>query len=300
MNKSNWDDIKFVLAVADEGSLNATARRLGVTHATVMRRVAAFEQRCGRPVFRKSQSGYSVLPEAEAILLAARNVEDAVYSVDRAVLGSDETLSGTVRITSTDSISQVVLPPILKTIRATYPELSLRLLSANTHHDLSRLAADVAIRPTPRLEEGMLGVFAGDLEFGVYTADPRTEVWIGLGAGLTRSAAAKWMGRNIPNSRILCEADSFLVVREMVAAGLGRAFLPRFLGDPDSRIQSVREDVPALSVPIWSAIQEEVGRNVRIQMVQNFIAEEMQSAFERLKQRRSSEPSRGNGSPDNR
>lgn len=282
MNKSNWDDIKFVLAVADEGSLNATARRLGVTHATVMRRVAAFEQRCGRPVFRKSLSGYSVLPEAEAILLAARNVEDAVFSVDRAVHGSDKTLSGTVRVASTDSICQVVLPPIARTIKDTYPELSLNLLSANTHHDLSRLAADIAIRPTLRLEEGLHGVPAGELNFGVYSADPQTDIWIGLGGGLTRSAAAKWMGDNVPQERLHSEADSFLVVREMVAAGLGKAFLPQFLGATDPRLQRVPMEGTTLSVPIWSAIQEEVRSNVRIQVVQTLIAEEMHHAIRRL------------------
>jgi len=279
MNKSNWDDIKFVLAVADEGSLNASAKRLGVTHATVMRRVAAFEQRCGRVLFHKSLSGYSVLPEAEPILQAARNVEDAVFSVDRAVHGTDSALSGTVRIASTDSLCQVLLPPILCTIRRIYPELTTCLLSANAHHDLSRMAADIAIRPTHRLEEGLDAVHAGDLSFAVYGADPEVRTWIGLGSGLARSAPAKWMVTNIPPSLVPCEADSFLVVRELVAAGLGKAFLPRFLGETDSRIQEVSgADLP-LSVPIWSAIPEELSSNVRVQLVRNLIAEELRVAL---------------------
>ena len=277
MNKSNWDDIKFVLAVADEGSLNASAKRLGVTHATVMRRVAAFEQRCGRTVFRKSLSGYSVLPEAEPILQAARNVEDAVFSVDRAVHGTDSTLSGTVRVASTDSICQALLPPILRTIRRTYPELTIRLLSANAHHDLARMAADVAIRPTLRPEEGLDAVHAGDLAFGVYGADPEVDSWIALGGGLMRSAPAKWMSANVSPTEIAAEADSFLVVREMVAAGLGKAFLPRFLGAADARLHAVPDAGTALSVPIWSAIPEEIYSNVRIQLVRNLIAEKLRS-----------------------
>ena len=59
---NDWDDIRFVLAVADTGSLNAAASRLGVTHATVLRRVAAFEQRHGRAIFEHAQSGYKLLP----------------------------------------------------------------------------------------------------------------------------------------------------------------------------------------------------------------------------------------------
>ena len=48
---NNWDDIRFVLAVAETGSLNAAAQLLGVTHATVLRRVAAFEARHGKTIF---------------------------------------------------------------------------------------------------------------------------------------------------------------------------------------------------------------------------------------------------------
>ncbi|MDA5093113.1 LysR family transcriptional regulator [Aliiroseovarius sp. KMU-50] len=279
MNNSNWDDIKFVLAVADEGSLNAAAQQLGVTHATVMRRVAAFERRCGRPLFQKSLAGYSVLPEAEAILTAARNVEDAIYSVDRAVHGTDETLSGTVRVASTDSLCQLILPPIIKTIKETYPELSISLLSANTYHDLSRLAADIAIRPTMRLEEGLEGKTVGELRFGIYSADPNTKLWIGLSGGLARSAPAKWMSNNIPPENISCEADSFLVVQEMVASGLGKAILPCFLGDPDQRLQRFHVKMPPLVVPVWSAIQAEVSSNVRIQLVRNLIAKELRNVI---------------------
>lgn len=43
MYSMNWDDLRFVLAVADQGSVSAAARDIGVTHATVLRRVAAFE-----------------------------------------------------------------------------------------------------------------------------------------------------------------------------------------------------------------------------------------------------------------
>jgi len=275
MNKNNWDDIKFVLAVADEGSLNATARRLGVTHATVMRRVAAFEQRNGHPVFQKSLSGYSVLPEAETILRAARNVEDAVLSVDRAVQGTDRSLSGIVRVASTDSICQILLPRIVRTINQTYPELSISLLSANTHHDLSRLAADVAIRPSKKLEDGLEGVFAGNLSFGIYSTNENLSNWIGLLGRLKRSAPAQWMSDNVSKQNVVYEADSFLVAHELVRQGLGNGFLPNFIGAADDDIQRVQKETVTLSVPVWSVLQEDVSRNSRFQLVQNLIATEL-------------------------
>ena len=37
-----WDDLRYVLAVAESGSLAAAARALGVNHTTVLRRVTGF------------------------------------------------------------------------------------------------------------------------------------------------------------------------------------------------------------------------------------------------------------------
>ena len=45
MHSENWDDLRFVLAVAETGTVSGAARLLGVNHATVLRRVAAFETR---------------------------------------------------------------------------------------------------------------------------------------------------------------------------------------------------------------------------------------------------------------
>ena len=47
--RENWDDLRFVLAVAEEGTVSAAARRLRVNHATVLRRVAAYEAATGNP-----------------------------------------------------------------------------------------------------------------------------------------------------------------------------------------------------------------------------------------------------------
>ena len=48
----NWEDVRIFLALAEHGSLSATARRLEVDHTTVARRVSALEAAIG--VDRKS------------------------------------------------------------------------------------------------------------------------------------------------------------------------------------------------------------------------------------------------------
>ena len=78
MHSPDWDDLRFVLAVADCGTLSAAARVLNVTHATVLRRIQAFEEAHGGAVFERGAQGYRLLPERIRVIDAAREVAQAV------------------------------------------------------------------------------------------------------------------------------------------------------------------------------------------------------------------------------
>lgn len=275
MNNSNWDDIRYVLAVAEHGSLNAAAAVLGVTHATVMRRIHAFETRYGRPIFEKSQSGYSVLPEAIQIVRALENVSDAVLATERTIAGADQSPSGPVRIASTDSLCQLVLPKIVDRMARRYPGIEVSLLSANVHHDLSRLSADVVVRPTMALGEDLVGQRVGELFFGVYSDGKPDRRWLRLEGALNGSPAAKWMSDHVPFEQTTGGADSFLVLQHLVAAGKGKALLPRIVGDSDDRLCRLEVDCPDKAVPVWAACLKEFSRTPRFALVLRQLAEQL-------------------------
>ncbi|WP_300066091.1 LysR family transcriptional regulator [uncultured Ruegeria sp.] len=275
MNNENWDNIRYALAVSKHGSLNAAAAALGVTHATVLRRVAAFEEQSGCMVFQKGPSGYSVLPEASAILSAMESVEDAVLSVERAIVGANRSPVGHVRITSTDSLCQIVLPPILIEISRLYPSLKLTLLSGNSHHDLSRLSADIAVRPSIKLGEGLIGQRAGTLSFGVFDDGSPDRKWMRLDGALSSSLPAKWLEEHVSADEMINGADSFLVLQQMAAAGVGKTFLPTFFGDTDSRLRRSHDVTPKIEVPLWVATLDEIANTPRFAVVQRALVERL-------------------------
>ncbi|MEO6218497.1 MAG: LysR family transcriptional regulator [Sphingomonas sp.] len=47
----DWDDVRYFLAVARGGSVRSAAERVGVNHATVLRRIAHLEERLGAQMF---------------------------------------------------------------------------------------------------------------------------------------------------------------------------------------------------------------------------------------------------------
>ena len=279
MNNQNWDDIRYVLAVARHGSLNAAASVLGVTHATVMRRIIAFERRYKCQVFEKSPSGYAVASEALAILKSMEGVDEAILAVERVIAGADQSPSGQVRVASTDSLCQVILPPIIAKIAQEFPKLRVTLLSANVHHDLSRLTADIVVRPAALLEGGLSGQRAGHLSFGVYCDGNVERRWLNLDGALSGSLAAKWMSDHVDPDEITDGADSFLVLQEMVASGIGKALLPTVLGDADARLIRLEEEALSVSVPVWVATLEEFAKTPRFAFTKNLIVENLKEVL---------------------
>ncbi len=285
-SKENWDDLRYVLAVAEQGSVSGASRVLGVNHATVLRRIAAFEERHGVELFDKSARGYAIPVDRLRIIDAAREVENAMLAVDRVIQGAQVPLRGVVRVTSTDTFCTAILPDMLARWQRQQDELRIELLSTNAHLDLSRLHADVAVRPTLQLSEDLTGEVAAKLAFEVYeAAGGGPDKWLGLSGALARSLVAVWLADRAGTEPAAGAADSFVTLREMAAAGIGRAILPCVLGDADPRLSRVAGILPGLAVDIWVASHVDLADVPRIRAVRRLLVDGLAAISDRLEGR---------------
>ncbi|WP_172295275.1 LysR family transcriptional regulator [Pseudoruegeria sp. HB172150] len=273
MHKGNWDDLRFVLAVAENGSVAAAARSLGVNHATVLRRIAAFEERHGGEVFLRTPQGYAVPQDRQRLFEAAREVEAAILAVERVIEGGHAPLTGTVRVTSTDTLCSTLLPPALAEVGRDATGLKLELICSNAHLDLARLQSDIAVRPAAALPDDLTGIPAADLGFAPYAAPGAPDRWLVPGGALSRSVPAKWLAERHMPGGIAGSSDSFVTLREMAAAGMGRTILPAILGDADPRLDRLEGVMPAMSVPLWVASHADLAAAPRIAVVRDRLAE---------------------------
>lgn len=279
MADEDWDDLRFILAVAEEGTVSAAARRLAVNHATVLRRIARFEDRNGR-VFDKTQRGYSLAPGRQDLVAAARDVDRAVMGVSRILAGGHATLSGEVRVTSTDSFCLHLLPPIVTRIMADAPALSLTLLSSNAQLDLARIEADVTVRPTGQLPDGLTGERVATLGFAAFEGVAGGPgCWLTLSGRLKDTVPGRWLAEQAGGTvePAGAGADSFLTLRELVAAGGGRALLPAFVGDADPRLRRADVPVPPLSVGVWVASHADLASVPRIAHTRRCLSEALRA-----------------------
>jgi len=284
MHSGNWDDLRFVLAVAESGSVSGAARRLGVNHATVLRRVAAFEEREGVTVFDRGPHGYSVLPDRLRLIEAAREVAAAMRGVDGLLRGGGAVPPPLVRITSTDTLCQTVLPEIIAEIAAEPGAPALELHCANTHTDLGRLHADITVRPAVRMPADLVATQCAALGFGAYARrGARSEAlpWLGLAGPLAQSVAAEWLAQEGAMPAPLGRADSFPVLAGMAAAGTGRAVLPCIIGDGDPRLARILPR-PVVSVPLWVASHADLAAVPRLDALRRRLARGLAARSERL------------------
>jgi DNA-binding transcriptional LysR family regulator len=272
MHNENWDDLRYVLAVAEGGSVTAAARSLGVNHATVLRRIAAFETRHGALVFDRGPRGYAVRPDQRRLIEAAREVEAGFGALDRLAHGS-AALSGVIRVTSTDSFTAHVLPPIVARLAAEEEALRIELLTGNQHADFARLQADVAVRPASVLPDDLRGEVAAELGFAAYARADRTEApWLGLSGVLSRTVAAAWLRDEAEGESFAARADSFMTLAALAAAGTGRAVLPCILGDRTSGLVRLGAFDPLPRVPIWVASHADLVDAPRLKAVRRALA----------------------------
>lgn len=275
VHRANWDDLRYVLAVADSGSVSAAARALGVNHATVLRRIAAFEQAHGGAVFQRGQAGYEVLPERLAVIEAARLAAVAFDQVSGLMRG-DGSAERPIRVTSTDSLCQAVLPDVLSRPELVEGLPPIELCSGNSHRNLGRLEADITVRPTVSLPDDLVGLHAGDMDFAVYGARAEAvpeDAWLGVTGTLAASVVGGWFARLPQPKRFVASADSFVVLAELAARGRGLAVLPTLLGDRDPRLQRVESHGTVGSVGLWVASHVELAGAARLARVRVALAE---------------------------
>ncbi|MBK5569098.1 LysR family transcriptional regulator [Ensifer sp. SSB1] len=283
-HRIDWEDLRFVLAVAEANSLAAAARALGVNHTTVLRRVGSFEQRLGVRLFDRLPSGYTLTAGGEELLAVARRMAETVTELERRLTGQDLRLEGSLRITTTDTLMASILPSILAAFRQRHPGVLLEVSTSNALANLSHRDADVAIRPAVDSPDALVGRRIANVAFAVYAApsylqerglgssdkiDFAGERWIGLGDALASTSVSRWMRATLSAPAVL-RCDSLVTAREAAAAGIGLTALPCYLGDTTPGLVRIGSPVAAMTRELWLLTHEDLRRTARVSAFTEF------------------------------
>jgi molybdate transport repressor ModE-like protein len=276
----DWGELRLILAIAREGGLTGAARRLGIDHSTVFRRLQAAEARLGTALFERLSGGrYVATAAGERVAASAERMEDEAHALARDLAGRDARLSGSLRVTASETLSYRLLTRHLAAFRKAHPGIALELVIENRLLSLARREADVALRALRPREGDLWGRKLADVAWTIYgaeqylaangpaasTADLSRHRIISWPAGASGINAADWLDANIPAECIAYRTAS--LVNQLVAAreGLGLAALPCYLGDPEPGLRrAIAEPIPELARELWIVTHSDLRRTARI------------------------------------
>jgi DNA-binding transcriptional LysR family regulator len=285
MQPINWNDLRYVLAISRGRSLAAAARLLAVDDTTVARRLAAVEQMVGVRLFQRLADG-TLQPTAsgERAALHAERIEREIGLLAGGFLGTDNRVSGTVRVTSVPIVVNHILVPAAAMLLKRHLQLRLELVADARDLSLTRREADLALR-LARPKTGGTRVRTrriGTIRYEVYAAsscsahEAKKLPWITYDEVMEHLPQARWMAATAArhDDRMaglrVNDAEALL---QAVIAGLGRSLLPCVVADGDSRLRRLgaKSGTPALTRELWLLAHSDLSTLARIEAVVHWI-----------------------------
>src|SRR5215510_940984 len=101
----NWDDLRVVLAVAENGTISGAAAVLRISHPTLSRRLRRIEARLGTRLFERTPSSCRPTEAGEEIRVLASRLRDDIGALEARIAGRDRSPRGSVRLTAPDAVS---------------------------------------------------------------------------------------------------------------------------------------------------------------------------------------------------
>ena len=284
--KMSSGDLGVTLALVRGGTLAMAGERLGIDASTVFRSLQRIERGLGRLLFERTRSGYLATELATELAVHAEQMEVALEAARSSVEAAPAKISGTVRITTTDTILHGLVAPALRSLQTVHPLLSYELHTGTELASLTRRDADIAVRATKRPPQHLVGKHIGPIRVALYAAKKGgvrkfTDVeagksdWIAPDDALPEHPSVVWRKRHFPKAAPRYRVNSILSVLELVALGLGVGIVPLFLADGRGDVVRLTEPLDECETELWLLTHPESRHLRRVGAVYSHLAQAM-------------------------
>ena len=300
-SRMDWDHLRYFLELARAGKLVGAARRMGVDHTTVARRIQALEKQLGTQLFAPEGSGYVLNEAGRALLPQVERMEAAWLEIDRSAPGAgqwpERAVTGQVRVGCTEGFGIGILAPHMGALVQRHPGLSIDLLPLPRLVHLSRREADIVValeRPARgsvvvvRLTDYTLRLYASNAYLARQTRpignpdDLRGHTFVSYVDDLVFSKELRYLSELHRPDRFSLRSTSVLAQVQATLAGAGLAVLPAFLADGHPGLQQVLPGRVSVQRTFWMSIPGELKHLARMQAVWDFLREVVTAERSRL------------------
>lgn len=287
---TNWDDMRFFLAVCRANSFVAAATRLHVTHSTVSRRITALEDRLQTQLFLRNEKGCRLTPAGETLLPYAEQLETTIMNLEEQVSGRDNQLSGTIRIGAPDGLGHCFLATHLGRFQERHPQLEIELIAVPMYYSLTKREIDILItitRPTTntivarKITNYRLGLFAAQGYLASHDRISSREDLMGHSMvdyieDLLYDENLKFLDEFAPGHKARFRSSTVVGQMNAVVSGAGIGVVPYFMAHTEPTLVPV---LPELYTErwFWLQVNPESRQLARVRATTDFIASQIEA-----------------------
>jgi DNA-binding transcriptional LysR family regulator len=298
----NWNDLRYFVAVAREGSTLAAARLLRTSQTTVARRISALEAALGLPLFEKRQAGYALTPAGQELLARAEQVEMAATAFGDAASSEARSITGAVKLTTEEIYASTLLTPMLRELHERHPEIVIELDTSQQVRDLGGGEADISLRST-KAEQQPAGLVGRQLcidDWTLYCSrdyaarhgapatleDLRSHPFIGGGGGNLWLHYQAWLQALGLEQQVAMHHTTSGGLLSGVRSGFGIAVLPCVVADLDPDLIQCLPPRMDHGRVLWLFTHERCRHTPRVRTVIDFLYERLSRHVRQLKNKR--------------
>ena len=292
---SNWDDYRFLLAVADAGSLSGAARALQVTQPTVGRRISDLERALGLELFDRVREGYRLTGQGERVCAQARLMELQATRIELAAR-TPGAAPDRVCVTASEGLCYAMVTTLLARFSADHPAIGLDLIISNQAADILRHEAHIAVRMGDPRSEALLGRRIGAARFGLYGHDgylarhgfPETpedlanHAIIESTGDITALPQAVWLRTTAQGARVAYSSNSLVNQTRALSDGVGLLALPTYLAQDLVGVRRVLANVYNPEMDVWILTERRLRGRDWVGRVLDYLTEEIGATLKRV------------------
>jgi len=292
--KFEWNNTRAFLVTAEEGTLSAAAKALGMTQPTLSRQVAALETEMGVTLFERVGQRLVLTESGLELLEHARSMGNAALQFSLAATGQSQQIEGSVIISIGELDAVFRLPKMIAKLRRQEPGIDIEVVVTNETSDLKRREADIAIRSFRPTQNDLIAKKLGEEIIWLYGTEDYLKTLphfsdvselndiqiIGFDRSNSVSEVLNQKGWQLTKQNFRLTTAFQLLQLEFCKKGLGLIFFPEDMGDKDSELVRAFENLgPAIRLPVWLVCHKELRTSLRVRRVFDFIAEEFKQAL---------------------
>lgn len=277
----DWNDLRYVLVLAQHQTMVAAAEVLRVHQTTISRRIVALEERLQARLFDRIDGRFAPTTRGMIVIRRAQDMDTARLALADDLIHDPAHGRAVVRLSVIQTFVTGFLSRHLAAFPKEHPNIQLELICENRPSVLEHREADIAIRYVRPAQGQSMVRKIGILGSAVYAPkgllrpglDWRRDLpWIGFAHIADRWPEFKWIETNVPPGRVALTVNGGPAYTELVARGYGAGILTCVEGDAFPHLVRLSGATPLIEREIWLLVLPELRRNATVRKVLDWIA----------------------------